>query len=113
VLSALDVFVLSSDSKEGVPQSVMQALLMGLPVVATAAGSTKDLLHNDNFILVDPGNVEDLYQGLRRLLENEGERKAYAEKARHYVKENFSESVMVERILEVYSSLTGKALGGK
>ena len=49
LISALDILVLSSDSKEGVPQSVMQGLFMNKQVVATDAGSTKDLIHNDNF----------------------------------------------------------------
>jgi glycosyltransferase involved in cell wall biosynthesis len=110
VMAALDIFALSSDSKEGVPQSVMQALLMGLPVVATAAGSTSDLLQDDNFILVEPGNAEALYQGMRKLVESAEVRNSYSEKARSYIAANFSESVMVERILAVYRSLTGKEI---
>lgn len=110
VMAALDVFALSSDSKEGVPQSVMQALLMRLPVVATAAGSTSDLLQDDNFILVEPGDAEALYQGLRKLVESAEVRKSYSEKARAYIVDNFSESVMVERILAVYRLLTGKEI---
>jgi glycosyltransferase involved in cell wall biosynthesis len=108
VLAALDVFVLSSDSKEGVPQSVMQALLMNLPVVATAAGSTADLLHDDNFILVEPGDVDALYAGLKTMVQDDSARANYAQRSRRYVEENFSQSVMVDRILSVYSELTDK-----
>ncbi len=60
LLQALDVFVLTSDSGEGVPQSVMQALLMRTAVVSTNAGSTKDLYHNDNFILIDKDSQDEL-----------------------------------------------------
>ena len=35
LFSALDIVILSSDSKEGVPQSVIQALVMNKAVVAT------------------------------------------------------------------------------
>lgn len=105
ILAALDVFVLSSDSKEGVPQSVMQALLMDLPVVATAAGSTADLLHDNNFILVEPGNVDALRDGIRTLVSDQSKRKSYSEKARPFVLEHFSEAVMVEKILKVYTQL--------
>jgi glycosyltransferase involved in cell wall biosynthesis len=108
VLSALDVFVLSSDSKEGVPQSVMQALLMDLPVVATASGSTSDLLHDDNFILVEPGDVDALYAGLKTMVLDASNRAQYAQRARSYIEANFSQSVMVDRILNVYTALIGK-----
>lgn len=110
VMAALDVFVLSSDSKEGVPQSVMQALMMELPVVATAAGSTSDLMHNNNFILVEPGDVDALYKGLKRLVASAEERKAFSEKSRTYIEDNFSETIMVERIMSIYKSLTGKSV---
>jgi len=106
VLAALDIFTLTSDSKEGVPQSVMQALLMGLPVVATSSGSTRDLYHDDNFILVEPGNAEELEQGLERLIQDERLRVSYAAKARSYVVEHFSKGVMVERLLRIYEKLT-------
>jgi glycosyltransferase involved in cell wall biosynthesis len=106
VLAALDIFTLTSDSKEGVPQSVMQAMLMGLPVVATASGSTRDLLHDDNFILVEPGNVQELEEGLERLIKDEQLRAEYSRKARAYIVEHFSKSVMVQRLLRIYNKLT-------
>jgi glycosyltransferase involved in cell wall biosynthesis len=110
VLAALDIFVLSSDSKEGVPQSVMQALLMDLPVVATNAGSTADLLHDDNFVLVDAGDADALYQGLKVVIESRELRDGYASRARPYIYKNYSEPVMAEKIMKVYSDLTGKTI---
>lgn len=106
VLAALDIFTLTSDSKEGVPQSVMQALLMNLPVVATSSGSTRDLLHDDNLILVEPGNVQELEEGLERLIQDKGLRVSYSRKARSYIVEHFSKTVMVERLLKIYEKLT-------
>jgi glycosyltransferase involved in cell wall biosynthesis len=108
VLAALDIFTLTSDSKEGVPQSVMQALLMNLPVVATSSGSTRDLLHDDNLILVEPGNVQELEEGLERLIQDEGLRVSYSRKARSYIVEHFSKTVMVERLLKIYEKLTSR-----
>lgn len=109
VLSALDIFTLTSDSKEGVPQSVMQALLMKLPVVATSSGSTRDLYRDDNFILVAPGNEEELEAGLERLIQDQALRTRYAEKARPYIVGHFSKTVMVERLLAIYEALTSKS----
>ena len=105
LLQALDVFVLTSDSGEGVPQSVMQALLMNTAVVSTDAGSTKDLYCNDNFILVDKDSQEDLNIACNQLINTQGLCDQYASNSRNYVLENFSKVRMAEKIMKVYSSL--------
>jgi glycosyltransferase involved in cell wall biosynthesis len=71
LLTAMDIFVLSSDSKEGVPQSVMQALFMGKPVVATNSGSTKDLLNSNNFQLVGTDSSLELVKGVSHYIDND------------------------------------------
>ncbi len=101
-LSLFDIFILSSDSNEGVPQSVMQALLMKLPVVATDVGSTKDLFYDDNFILIEAANIDLMVEKTTLLIENEPLRKQYAAKARNYIVANFSTRNMCDKVLEVY-----------
>jgi len=108
VLRALDIFTLTSDSKEGVPQSVMQALMMELPVVATDVGSTKDLYKDDNFILLQPNDLEGFVQAFSDLIENPDLRAAYSSRARSYVVGRFSSAQMVSRILAVYQKLLVK-----
>jgi glycosyltransferase involved in cell wall biosynthesis len=105
LLQALDVFVLTSDSGEGVPQSVMQALLMQTAVVSTDAGSTKDLYHDDNFILIDKDSQEELNEACNQLVNNQDLRNQYASNSRSYVLDNFSKIIMTEKIMKVYSSL--------
>jgi glycosyltransferase involved in cell wall biosynthesis len=105
LLQALDVFVLTSDSGEGVPQSVMQALLMNTAVVSTSAGSTKDLHCNDNFILIDKDSQEDLNKACNQLINSQTLRDQYASNSRNYVLDNFSKVRMTEKIMKAYSSL--------
>jgi len=106
LLSALDIFVLTSDSKEGVPQSVMQALLMGKVVITTDSGSTGDLYQDDNFILVDRNDTESMFLALNKLVNNKDEVERYSNKARAYVCENFSHKIMIEKIINVYEKLS-------
>jgi len=105
LLQALDVFVLTSDSGEGVPQSVMQALLMNTAVVSTNAGSTRDLYHDDNFILIDKDSQEKLNAACNQLVNNQDLRNQYASNSRSYVLDNFAKVRMTEKIMKVYSSL--------
>lgn len=100
LFSALDIVILSSDSKEGVPQSVIQALVMNKAVVATNSGSTEDLLYMNNFQLVKTKSVESLSLGVIHFLEKEQE-----VNSREYVESNFSLEVMSTKIVSVYREL--------
>jgi len=100
LLSALDIFVLSSDSKEGVPQSVMQALLMNKAVVSTDSGSTKDLFHQNNFQIVKVNSVNALVNGVIYYLE-QGKTKD----TREFIVSNFSKTVMTKKIMNIYQEL--------
>jgi len=100
LLSAIDIFVLSSDSKEGVPQSVMQALLMEKYVVATSSGSTEDLLHDNNFQLVSADSRKALTEGVSSFLDFPEKRNIGC-----YVQENFSRTVMVKKIIHIYNGI--------
>lgn len=66
------VFVLSSNT-EGVPNTLIEAMLMGLPVIATdcPCGGCADLIQNGyNGILIPVGDVEALKENLQNLLKH-------------------------------------------
>ncbi len=68
VYSCFDVFALSS-LREGLPNVLLEAMAMGLPVVATRTGSVTDVIEDGvNGLLVDPGDEESLAAALARLL---------------------------------------------
>jgi glycosyltransferase involved in cell wall biosynthesis len=102
LLSALDIFVLSSDSKEGVPQSVMQALLMNKAIVSTNSGSTQDLFYQDNFQLVETNSVDSLIKGVNYYL-----KQPKIKNIREFVVSNFSKDVMTRKVVSVYKKITG------
>jgi len=105
VLSALDIFVLTSDSGEGVPQSVMQALLMNKCVIATNAGSTGDLYRDENFVLVKKDSEMNLLHMCDELIKNESLRKNFERNSRSFVHENFSKKIMTKKIDRLYKEI--------
>ena len=69
ILAACDVFLLSSDY-EGQPMVILEALVLGLPVVTTAFGSVRSALPEGVGLVVDQ-DVDALAEGLRAALRHE------------------------------------------
>lgn len=81
VASAFDVFVMSS-LFEGFPVAVMEALALGLPIVATAVGGIPDAIRDGvEGLLVPPGDSAALARALRRLICDAGLRERMASAA--------------------------------
>jgi glycosyltransferase involved in cell wall biosynthesis len=67
-LNVADVLCLASDN-EGTPNVVVESLVVGRPVVATAVGGIPELVVSEvNGLLVVPGNAQSLADGLARAL---------------------------------------------
>ncbi|RAX57068.1 hypothetical protein CCZ01_07440 [Helicobacter monodelphidis] len=105
-LKAIDIFLMTSDRNEGVPQSLMQALAMELPCIASNIGSIRDLHYCDsegeNFILLHSNPTEEEYtMTLKRLLEHMD----LVTPNRLFISTRFSEEIMGEKILNTYQML--------
>ncbi|QKJ23780.1 glycosyltransferase [Poseidonibacter lekithochrous] len=108
LLSVLDIFVLTSDSKEGVPQSVNQALMMNTAVIATNVGSTKDLKNNDNFFLVEPNDISAIANHVNTLIQDKETLSNYKINSRDYVVNKYSKISMRDEIIEIYKKILEK-----
>ena len=68
VMAACDVFTLAS-KWEGLPVALMEALALGLPVVATAVGGVAEQMHDGvDALLVPPGDPTALAAALERVV---------------------------------------------
>lgn len=66
-----DAFVLPTMARtEGYPGSIVEAYIAGLPVIATACGAIPEIVDETSGILVEPRNVESLYQAMKRLTDD-------------------------------------------
>lgn len=75
ILSRADVFV-SPSLNEGMANAMLEALAMGLPLIATDIGGTKELIKDgENGLIVKTKNVIDLADKIAWLKNNPAERK--------------------------------------
>jgi len=109
-LSSINLFVLASDSGEGVPQSLIQALMMNKLAISTDVGSVKDLYYRDNFKMINKDSEEVLYESVIDIINNNQIYKGMQklEDGRRFIVENFSEEVMTRKILGIYKKLLDK-----
>jgi glycosyltransferase involved in cell wall biosynthesis len=108
VLQAADLFVLPSH-REGLPNAVLEAMAMGLPVVATAAGGTGEVVVDGvTGLLTPPGDPAALGAAMRRLLEDMALRERLVNGARRHLEERFSLPRAVDQVEALLQRLIGE-----
>src|SRR6478672_5350930 len=101
----MDVFALSS-RREGLPNVVLEALSMGLPVVATRVAGLPSLINPGvNGLLVEPGSVADLAAALAGLLGGPALRERLGREGRRTVEARYSFRDRMSRIQDLYEQL--------
>lgn len=104
-LQKSSVFVLPSFS-EGLSNVLLEAMACGLPVVATRVGGTVDLIEDGvNGILIEPENSRQLYQALKKILQDEVLAKNLGAQARKTVEEKFSLGSVAGQYVSLYQTL--------
>jgi glycosyltransferase involved in cell wall biosynthesis len=106
VLGAMDIFALPSYANEGVPQAIMQAMAMELPVVSTTIGAIDEAVEDGvTGFLVEPKNVEQLKTRLINLLASEELRHQMGAAARMRAESRFSLDAMSDAMEKVFRQL--------
>ncbi len=103
--TAFDLSVLSS-LHEGLPNSVMEAMAAGVPVVATSVGGVPELIiHDETGYLAHPADAQDLALQITTALTNERESAALAARGHHYVTTKFGMQRMINEVENLYDEL--------
>ncbi len=88
LMAACDLFVLNS-TYEGLPHVVLEAMALGLPVVATAVGGTPEVVRDGETGILVPSGDEGPAVALQRLCSDQQLRRSLAEEARCWVCKSF------------------------
>ena len=110
-LQRADIFVLTS-LWEGLSVALMEAMAIGLPVVATATGGTPELItHLQNGYLIPRNSPEALADAIEFLIHHPDVAKQMGENARKHVLENYTIPRIVDQLERYYwKKLEEKAL---
>ena len=103
-LLSMRVFAVPS-RHEGLPNAVLEAAAVGVPIVATRVDGLKDVLtDHDSALLVQPGDVLSLTSALTRVLADEGLARSLSAGARR-VAARLTPDVEKEAWLDLYRRL--------
>lgn len=105
LFASFDLFALSS-IREGLPNVVLEAMAMEVPVLATRCGGMEAFARDgEDALLVDAGSAEPLADGLVRLARDPELRSRLARAARRRMETEQSFARRMERFVEVYDRL--------
>jgi glycosyltransferase involved in cell wall biosynthesis len=100
--AAADVCVLTS-LKEGIPRSLVQAMAVGVPVVATDVKGTREaVVDGEGGFLVPLGDAAALAERLGRLLASPALREEMGAHGSRHVREHFDEAQITRRLVTIY-----------
>lgn len=94
--------VFPSECFENCPFSVMESIIYGTPVLGADIGGVKELLQNHkNGELFESGNEEQLYEGIKKLWEDEELLKKYTQNCDGHIFD--TTQTYCSKLLELYS----------
>lgn len=105
VYASLDLFVLASID-EGMPMTILEALAVHKPVVATAVGAVEKLIIPEQTgLLVQPRDVPALRDAILRCLKNKAMAHKLATNGQEHVLRSFSADGMARSYFELYEQV--------
>ncbi|MBM3247924.1 MAG: glycosyltransferase [Candidatus Omnitrophica bacterium] len=111
MVSAMDIFVLPSALREGCPLSILEAMAMSRPVIASRLGGIPEEVEDGKSgILVTPKDSKALADAIIKLLSDKKLAKEMGREGRKIFEEKFSQETMLRKLESLYDELSAKKL---
>ena len=104
IISYLDLLISPTRTFEGFGISIVEATLVGIPVVATRVGAIPEYLDNNCSRIIEAGDLIELKNSLIDFVDNRNDWKNKALKAKDKIINNFTVEIMSKKYLEYFLS---------
>ena len=101
MFSLADIVLLTSDS-EGMPLTLIEGQMAGVPAIATDVGSVSEIVEHEATGLVTSTQIGQMISSLGRLMDDSMLRSTMSENARERALSSFSIETMVDSHIQVY-----------
>jgi len=110
VFEILDILVLSSLYKEGLPNVILEAMSMGLPVVASRmAGVPEVVIDGVTGWMTEPGDVHDLARAVERIWKDPAACRRMGDEGRRLMEEKFDKIHQFDAFLDHFAMITSRS----
>jgi glycosyltransferase involved in cell wall biosynthesis len=108
VFERIDILILSSLHKEGLPNVILEALSMETPVVSSRmAGVPEVVIDGETGFMVEPGKAEELASAVARLWADPAACRSMGLAGRRLMEEKMDKVRQFDVFLERFESLLG------
>ena len=105
LMAAMDCFVLPSYANEGVPQAVMQAMAMGLPVISTRVGAIDEaVVEGVTGVFVPPKDSQALAAAMLDISFSAEKQTSFGRAGRKVAEQKFSIEKMLDAMEQVFQA---------
>lgn len=109
IFERIDILVLSSLYKEGLPNVILEAMSMKTPVVSSRLAGVPEVVKNgETGFMVEPGNKDELTEAIVKLCSDDVVLKQIGDNGRRMMEEKFDKQVQFEEFLQYFYKITGK-----
>jgi glycosyltransferase involved in cell wall biosynthesis len=106
LLGLMDIFTLPTFTHEGLPRSILEAMAMELPVVATdIRGCREAIVSEETGLIVPPQDSDKLAAALGTLLADAELRQVYGRAGRRRLEAEYDEYLVFKRLMDFYRAL--------
>jgi glycosyltransferase involved in cell wall biosynthesis len=102
-LFALTPMQMADGDRDGIPNVLVEAMAVGLPVITTAVSGIPELVeHNQNGLLYQPHDIDGIASGIVELLRNTEKRQHLGSAASKKVSEQFDITQAAKRLKKLF-----------
>lgn len=94
--------------REGLPRALIEATSCGLPVITTDAVGCRDIVLNENGLLIKVGDVESLCRAIRFMVEHPAEREKMGANGRKLAITRFDSKIICDQTYKVLEHLVNQ-----